>query len=133
MPVRSLDGSVVRWPDAATVHQAAVAWTARLTAACPEVLRVGYIGSYARGDWGVGSDLDLVVVVSKPLPSSSLSRREWDTTGLPVPADLLLYPAPEYRALMASGARMATVLSKEAVWLAERDYPEAGIEPPASG
>jgi predicted nucleotidyltransferase len=27
------------------------------------IVAVGIFGSYARGDWGVGSDLDLVVVV----------------------------------------------------------------------
>jgi len=27
-------------------------------------LRIGYFGSYARGDWGVGSDLDLLVIVT---------------------------------------------------------------------
>jgi predicted nucleotidyltransferase len=31
----------------------------------PEVVRVGYFGSYARGDWGVGSDLDLIIIVDR--------------------------------------------------------------------
>jgi predicted nucleotidyltransferase len=28
------------------------------------VVRIGYFGSYARGDWGVGSDLDVIAVVA---------------------------------------------------------------------
>jgi predicted nucleotidyltransferase len=29
------------------------------------VLEIGYFGSYARGDWGVGSDVDLIVIVAE--------------------------------------------------------------------
>ncbi len=31
----------------------------------PELLKIGCFGSYAGGDWGLGSDLDLVVVVAE--------------------------------------------------------------------
>ncbi|WP_376791658.1 nucleotidyltransferase domain-containing protein [Thermoflexus sp.] len=40
-------------------------WAERVARERPEVLRIGYFGSYARGDWGVGSDLDLVVIVRR--------------------------------------------------------------------
>jgi uncharacterized protein len=121
MPVRSSDGSVFRWPDAATVHRAAREWAARLAAARPDVLRVGYFGSYARGDWGVGSDLDLVAVVAEPLPPGATAGRDWDTTALPVPADLLVYAEAEFRALVASDRRMGQVLREEVVWVGEGD------------
>ncbi len=61
MPVRSLNSSVLKWPSRKTVDRAVRSWTAEQVQQRPEIVRLGYFGSYARGDWGVGSDLDLIV------------------------------------------------------------------------
>ena len=47
MPVRSLNSFVFKWPDAQEVDQAARRWAAVEGARRKEVLRIGYIGSYA--------------------------------------------------------------------------------------
>ena len=51
MPVRSLSSPVLKWPDQREVDQAVRRWCERAVATRPGVLRVGYFGSYARGDW----------------------------------------------------------------------------------
>lgn len=56
MPVRSSTSSVLKWPDAESVRRALVAWVAEEAPRHPGLLRLGYFGSYARGDWGVGSN-----------------------------------------------------------------------------
>src|SRR5207247_237446 len=66
MPVRSLNSSVLVWPDRAQVDRAARVWAEAVARDRSDVQRIGYFGSYARGDWGVGSDLDLVAVVDAP-------------------------------------------------------------------
>ena len=58
MPVRSLSSSVLKWPDAQTVERALRRWTKKAVRDRDDVLRA-YFGSYSRGGWGVGSDLDL--------------------------------------------------------------------------
>ncbi len=120
MPVRSLRSSVLRWPDRATVDQAVRRWADEAAKARPEVVRIGYFGSYARGDWGVGSDLDLVVLMERC--DSPFERRgvAWDVTGLPVPVDLLVYTEEEWESLTAQGRFGATVLA-EAAWVYDRD------------
>ena len=85
MPIRSLSSSVLRWPDADQVHAAIVAWTACTCRQSPDVRAVGYFGSYARGDWGVGSDLDLLVLVDG---DASWHGR---TEDLPVPAEVTVF------------------------------------------
>ena len=65
MPVRSLNSSVLKWPGRETVDRAVRRWIARQVKQRPAVVRIGYFGSYARGDWGVGSDLDLIAVVDE--------------------------------------------------------------------
>lgn len=69
-----------------------------------EVVRVGYFGSYARGDWGVGSDVDIVVVVARADQPPFRRAAGFDATGLPVPADVLVYTEQEW-ARMASERR----------------------------
>jgi uncharacterized protein len=96
MPVRSLNSSVLRWPDRDQVRRAAREWAIRVAAARPEVCRIGYFGSYARGDWGVGSDLDLVVLVDATAEPFELRPLDYDTSALPVPADLLVYTIREW-------------------------------------
>ncbi len=78
MPVRSLRSSVLVWPKPAEVDDAVRRWAADVAAAWPELRRLGYFGSYARGDWGVGSDLDIVaVVVTSEEPFDRRALR-WD-------------------------------------------------------
>jgi hypothetical protein len=83
-------------------------------------LRVGYFGSYARGDWGVGSDLDLILIVEND--DLSIERRSvrFDATGLPVPADLLVYTREEWASL-ASGTAFGRVVEQEAIWVLNRE------------
>ena len=47
------------------MEQAVRRWAREEAKRRPGVLRIGYMGSYARSDWGVGSDLDLVIVVER--------------------------------------------------------------------
>ena len=117
MPVRSLRSSVLRWPDRREVERAAAEWAAREAQRHPGLLRLGYFGSYARGDAGVGSDLDLIVVVeSSPDPFERRSLG-WDLTSLPVPAELLVYTRSEWEHLVRQGGRFALTLQREARWL----------------
>lgn len=126
MPTRSLNSSVLKWPDRSTVEAAARRWAAGEAGRRPELVRLGYFGSYARGDWGVGSDLDLVAIVSAS--DSPFARRSltWDLSGLPVPADLLVYTDTEWRGLIDQGSRFARMLQSDVVWVFARDDRESG-------
>ncbi len=86
---------MLRWPDDGAVREAVRAWASR-TGQQEGVARIGYFGSYARGDWGVGSDIDVVVIVdtaTAPFEQRSLS---WDTSELPLQADVLVYTVDEW-------------------------------------
>jgi len=120
MPVRSLNSSVLRWPDLKTVDRAVRSWAGAIARVRPEVLRIGYFGSYARGDWGVGSDLDLVVIVKGSEFPIERRRIGWGTDSLPVPADLLVYTAEEWEANRGKG-RFSGMLSSETVWVYTRE------------
>jgi len=55
----------------------------------PDALRIGYTGSYVRVEWGVESDLDLVVTGEHCGQPSRRRTLEWDVTSLRVPTDVL--------------------------------------------
>lgn len=126
MPVRSLHSSVLKWPDAAVVDRAARQWASRIAALHPEVLFIAYFGSYARGDWGVGSDLDLLILVGasqRPFFERSL---DFDLSDLPVPAEVLIYTQADWEALSIQSPRFYSTLIKEWVPIFQR-YPGNSI------
>jgi predicted nucleotidyltransferase len=118
MPVRSLHSSVLKWPSRQTVDAAVRRWAAAV-ARHPDVLRVGYFGSYARGDSGVGSDVDLIIILAGA-GSGGERNFTYDVQALPVPADVLVYTAEEWNRLKRGG-RFAPTLEREAVWVYARD------------
>ena len=122
MPVRSLSSSVIKWPDFQTVDRAVREWVAQQVESGRDILRAGYFGSYARGDWGVSSDLDLILIVrhsDRPFWQRSL---QWDILDLPLPADLLIYTGEEWQNLVQQRANFAQTVEKEAVWVYQRSY-----------
>lgn len=121
MPVRSLSSSVLKWPERAEVEKAVQAWATRAADDHPNLLRLGVFGSYARGDAGVGSDLDLVAVVEDSEQPFERRGVEWELTELPVPAEILVYTREEWERLMGEGGRFARTLEREARWLFERE------------
>jgi hypothetical protein len=120
MPVRSLNSSVLKWPDKESVVAAARQLARSEAAVRPELLRLGYFGSYARGDWGVGSDLDLVAVVSESDRAFGDRPVDWDLTRLPVPAEILVYTSEEWDTVLERGDRFARVMAEEVVWLVDQ-------------
>lgn len=121
MPVRSLNSPVLKWPDAQEVKQAARIWARKMARQHPTIIGIGYFGSYARGDWGVGSDLDLVIVVTDTELAFAARAAQWDTTSLPVPADVLVYTRTEWGKLCGPG-RFGRILEQELKWLVGGDF-----------
>lgn len=117
MPTRSLGSSVLVWPDRNAVDQAVRRWAESQAGGHPELRRLGYFGSYARGDWGVGSDLDLVAIVAESALPFDRRAAAWDLVGLPVPTELLVYTEAEWQRLVSQGGRFARTLLTETVWV----------------
>ncbi|MGD8975124.1 MAG: nucleotidyltransferase domain-containing protein [Desulfobacterales bacterium] len=91
-------------------------WTIEQVQQRPEIVRLGYFGSYARGDWGVGSDLDLIAVVNETLESFERRSINWDLNGLPVSAEIIVYSLTEWEELEKKATKFARMLKSEVVW-----------------
>jgi uncharacterized protein len=121
MPVRSLSSSVLVWPNRAQIDEAVRRWATKMAGEHPELRRLGYFGSYARGDWGVGSDLDLVAVVRSATERFDRRALIWNVTVLPVPAEIVIYTEAEWRDLETRAGRFARTLAAETVWVYTRN------------
>jgi len=110
---------VLAWPNRQTVERAVRDWAAISASRHPETLLIGYHGSYARGDWGVGSDVDILVIVESS--QNSFERRSvgWDATTLPVPADVVVYTRQEWHRLQEK-RHSAQKIARDVVWVYER-------------
>jgi hypothetical protein len=59
----------------------------------------GGYGSYGRGAAGMGSDLDLLLILRRRDEPIWDRLRRWDTSSLPLACDLLEYSLEEWRSL----------------------------------
>ena len=120
MPVTSSNSSVKRWPRTEAVLDGLRAWAEAERGRRPDVAAFAYFGSYARGDAGFGSDLDLVAIVGASTASFLDRARDWPTEILPVPTDLLVYTPAEWTQLQTCDGRFAQTLLHDTVWLTGR-------------
>jgi len=102
------------------VDRAIRLWAAEETKRIPGIVRLGYFGSFARDDWGVGSDLDIVAVVDET--SLPFERRsvDWHLQSLPVASEILIYTIDEWGHLFRKNSRFARMLKSETIWIYER-------------
>ena len=110
----------MRWPDRDAVVQAVTRWACRTARAHPEVVRVGIVGSYARGNWGVGSDVDILVELcacDSPFEQRALGL---PVARLPVPPELLVYTTDELQHMRDDGNRFVLDADEIAVWVFTR-------------
>jgi hypothetical protein len=117
MPVRSLTQSVLRWPRPEAVLAAVSRWAEQQRQRCPSLQLVGVYGSYGRGEAGVGSDLDLLLIDAAASGPQQQRLLQWPLAELPLSCDALVLSPSEYSELLASGSRMALELQRDLRWL----------------
>lgn len=120
MPVRSLTQSLLRWPEPEIVLCQTTAWAERMAGEHPGLVRVGVFGSYGRGDAGVGSDLDLLLIDRQATGPQHQRLRIWPFEELPLSCDALVLTPQEHHALLVGDSAMAAALARDSRWLWQR-------------
>ncbi len=117
MPVKSFNSSVIKWPNEKLVISSLKKWTNTILKMNQNVIRIGYFGSYARGDWGVGSDLDLVIILSQSDLPFEKRNQGWQEHQLPVPTDILIYTQQEWEAMRKEEMPFFKRMNSEIKWI----------------
>jgi hypothetical protein len=105
------------------VLEEASGWAARQQQENADLLAVGVFGSYGRGDAGVGSDLDLVLILRQCNAPLWERLRRWDTGSLPLSCDLLVYSHQEWQTLPQWNPKLAAALRSDTRWLGSGSPP----------
>mgnify|MGYP000866158257 CR=1 FL=1 len=117
MPVKSFSSSVIKWPNEKLVISSLKKWTNTILKMNQNVVRIGYFGSYVRGDWGVGSDLDLVIILSQSDLPFERRNLGWQEHQLPVPTDILIYTQQEWEAMRKEEMPFFKRMNSEIKWI----------------
>ena len=92
-------------------------WAATLRQRHPELIRVGLFGSYARGDYAPGSDIDLLLIIRESNePRWFMRSAAFDTSDLPVGADVFVYTEAEIERMSRDSLWLRRIL-EEIVWI----------------
>jgi len=116
MPKTSLHSVKVRSVPRAEVEDALADWARWTAARNGQLQRVGYFGSYARGDYTPASDLDVLIVVSSSEAPRHRRALEFDLRGVPVGCEIFVYTSEELARRPSSGDWPRTILP-ETVWV----------------
>jgi predicted nucleotidyltransferase len=100
----------VRSVPRAEVEQALAKWAKRTAAEDVRLQRVGYFGSYARGDYTPASDLDVLVIVSSSQFPRHRRALEFDLREVPVGCEVFVYTTEELAPHRSAGDWLPTIL-----------------------
>jgi len=115
----SLSGSVrITSVDRAVVVAALRDWSDEIRGRKPEILAVGYFGSYATNRYVPGSDLDVIVILAHSLHSRFFDRTpELYPESFPVGVDVFAYTVEEIRRMKDDSSGWIRHVLNEAVWV----------------
>lgn len=100
------------------VVAAARQWAEDLRRERPEVVRVGYFGSYAQDRYVPGSDLDVLIELSHSDKGRWVDRVvDYRPSGLPVPVDIFPYTTPELAEMHRNRFEFLQTILNQIVWL----------------
>jgi len=110
----------MKWPKRKTVEAALRLWAEGLENR--SIAAVGYFGSYSRDDAGVGSDLDVIMLLHPN--ANEIAQRPFEQRGLafdfcaiPVPVDVIVYTLEEWTRLEIVSPKFYKTLRLELIWV----------------
>jgi len=105
MPVRSLTQSLLRWPEQEQVLNQVRIWAVQVAVERAGLERLALFGSYGRGDAGVGSDLDLLLIDAGSSGPQYQRLLAWPLAELPLSCDALVLTPTEHAELLGPAAQ----------------------------
>ena len=97
MPVRLLNSAVLKWPDRQKVINEARKWARMVGGNNKNIQQILCFGSICTGFWGVGSDLDVLIILNEsdfPYSYRSSIYSEYLSI-ISIPVDILVYTTEE--------------------------------------
>ena len=107
MPVRSLNSSILKWPDRELILKQAASWALNAGKSDNNIISIKCFGSVLNDNWGVGSDLDILIEVKASGKDFMRRNLNYDVSKIEVPVEILVYTKDELLALKKDGSRFS--------------------------
>ncbi len=102
----------------ARVVGAAKAWAGRLRREHPEIVRIGFFGSYARDDYVPGSDFDVLIeVTTSDQPRRNDRPAAYQPDDFPIGMEVFVYTTDELTRMRNEDAAFIKTIDREITWL----------------
>jgi predicted nucleotidyltransferase len=112
------------------VLAAARTWASDLQGRHPEIVRIGYFGSYATGTFGPGSDLDVLIEVTAAAQNRLADRAaSYLPDHFPVAIELFVFTSSELERLRREGSSFAAAVDEVVQYVASPRRPRGTREP----
>ncbi|MGA2977498.1 MAG: nucleotidyltransferase domain-containing protein [Spirochaetia bacterium] len=106
--------------DRAIVLNEVSVWSRSLRESNPHVRRIGLFGSYAKGTYSPGSDLDIILIMDASTePRWFMRSAAIDTMGLGIGADLFIYTESEMARMEKTSGWFRHIM-EEALWFPQQ-------------
>jgi predicted nucleotidyltransferase len=105
-----LDSVRIRYADPEAIRDAVARYAASLRASAPQVKSIRWFGSWVTGTAGVGSDVDLCIVVSPTAVPRRDRLPDYMPQTFPVGLDLIVVTEQELETLRAEHPSLAQAM-----------------------
>jgi len=124
MPVRSLNSAILKWPDKQKVLNEARLWAGSTGHGDENIVKIFCFGSICTSKWGVGSDIDILIILKQTTVPFISRARIFDASSISVPADILVYTQSEIATLSKEKGRFLDEIRKNSILLYRQRLPK---------
>lgn len=117
MPVKLLNSAVLKWPEKNKVLNEAKLWAKSMGLGDDNIVKIYCFGSICKGTWGVGSDLDIAIIIKKTTVPFISRASLYDSSAISVPTDILVYTQFEITKLSKEKSRFMDEIEKSSLLL----------------
>lgn len=117
MPVRLLNSAILKWPDKQKVLNEAKLWAESVGLSDRNIVKIFCFGSICTGRWGVGSDLDILIILKETTVPFISRAMTFDASAISVPTDILVYTESEIATLSKEKDRFLDEIRKNSILL----------------
>ena len=117
MPVKLLNSAVLKWPEKNKVLNEAKLWAKSMGLGDDNIVKIYCFGSICKGTWGVGSDLDIAIIIKKTTVPFISRASLYDSSAISVPTDILVYTQAEITKLSKEKSRFMDEIEKRSLLL----------------
>jgi predicted nucleotidyltransferase len=112
-----LNSAILKWPDKQKVLNEAKLWAESTGLGDRNIIKIFCFGSICTGRWGVGSDLDILIILKQTRVPFISRAMLFNASAISVPTDILVYTESEIATFADEKSRFMDEIQKNSILL----------------